>query len=553
MSASSEQHWHDNPAFRKAFWITAAVVILVAIGMSAHALYKPLRAEQLASQALEALADGDLVKAQMEAGEARDMAPGSLTVARSFAKVWNEIAPTQVAPLWEHMAELSGATQDKQSWALALIAAGEMSRAKDILSGLLKTAPGDPQTLYVEVNYLMAAARPAVAYAKAIELVSNNGGEEKYWVVYRAVALRQGAEGRAAYLKQLENLKSHQGRLGLWALEQLAELSPVDELDARIDKLLRHPLSTRQTLLLSFALRHRRAGMPYADIREKVERVFNKADDADRQALARFYQSIGDYTGVLSIVTPEVAVSDKIDLGLYLGGLSATKHWDTLLGILNFDKLPIENWQRELLKANAYAGLGKDAEARAALDKAVASAGADTRELAEIAHYLVVTKNIAELEKVMPILIKSSGTLEHPLYYQLWLEAAITARDTDKILAIYEKMSAESPDNQAFKNSRIYYSLLAKKPGDWLKESYDLVKAGPGIVSSRITLGLALLRAGQNGRAYEIINSARVSDWTTMPTGWQLVRAAALKMNGKTVPAVVDADKALKEEQELAK
>ena len=291
--------------------------------------------------------------------------------------------------------------------------------------------------------------------------------------------------------------------------------------------------------------------MPYEQIRKEVAGQFNVSRTEERRELARFYRTLGDNEGVLEIISPRLAALSREDLMLYMDALAGSGKWTALLEILNIDKLPMEDYWREIFRARAYAALKRTNESQIAWRKALVLAGNNPKMLGDIAQYLIALGAVKEIDEVMPRLIENSGPMERAIHYQTWLQVVLAAKDTSRAQFILEKMSVEFPNNMAVRNDYIYYSALLRKNGDWVAKAYELAKDAPAVVAHRMTLSLALYRANQIQRAYEVVNTTRVTNWATMPPGWQCVRAAILKAAGQPETQVSNIQFALPEERAL--
>lgn len=549
-----DKHWSSSPQIRRIFLICAGSVLLVAVLMGAYTLYKPTRAQQLAAQALQALQQGDLAQARQKVMAANELSGRSLPVARAMARVWGALAPGNVVPLWERASELSkGAKEDRQGLALALLAAGEIDRARGVLGELLEKWPNDPQTIFVQANWLLSAMRPGEALEKIEQLAARYPSNEDYLKAYSALVRGQGAPALARYQQHLKNLAGQPNDLGLWAAQERVRVALPQQLDGAIKDLLSHPRATRASALFALQMRHLKAGLPLMQVRREAGKFFNVALAEDRRELARFYRTLGDNDGVLELISPRMAATNREDLMVYLDALAGAQRWQPLLEILAIEKLPLEETWRQIFRARAYAALKRTADSQVAWRKALAAAGNDGKKLAEIAQYLVALGANDEIHELMPRLIENSSPSERSVYYPLWLRVALEARQTARVQEILQKMSAEFPQNQAARNDYIYYSLLLGKPGDWLTQAYQLAKESPSVVAHRMTLALALYRAGQTTRAYEVVSTTRISNWSLMPAGWQYLRAAVFKAAGQPVPEVSNQQSALPEEQALLK
>lgn len=552
MPAIFDKHWSASPQIRRIFWICALSVLTVAALIGGYALYKPARAQQLAAQALVALQQGDLAQSRQKVMAANELSGRSLPVARAMARVWGALAPGSVVPLWERASELSkGAKEDRQGLALALLAAGEIDRARTVLAELMEKWPNDPQTIFVQANWLLSAMRPGEALEKIEQLAARNPSNEDYLKAYSVLVRGQGVQALARYQAHLKRLADQPNDLGLWASQERVRVATPDQLDSAIKDLLRHPRATRASALFALQMRHLKAGLPLMQVRREAGKFFNVALAEDRRELARFYRTLGDNDGVLELISPRMAATNREDLMVYLDALAGAQRWQPLLEILSIEKLPLEETWRQIFRARATAALNRPADSQVAWRKALAAAGNDGKKLSDIAQYLVAMGASSQLHELMPRLIENSGPTERSVYYPLWLRVALEAQDTARAQQILQKMSAEFPKNQAARNDYIYYSLLRGVPGDWLAQAYQLAKESPTVAAHRMTLALALYKAGQTTRAYEVVSTTRISNWSLMPAGWQLLRAAIFKAVGQPVPAVTGAQQALPEERAL--
>jgi tetratricopeptide (TPR) repeat protein len=555
-------NWGANPVLKKVFFLTAITVIIVAVLMGSYVLLKPIRAKQIAQEALDLLRDGKSSAASQKSIVAIQMAPRDVEVARAFAKVWTAISPSEAVPLWEKVIELRGSlAEDRQNLALALINAGETERAKKETDKLLEEFPNDPQTTFVQANWLLSAMQGKESLKKIVQLVDAHPSDERYWKFYSIIAPSQGEQSLAQYIKRLEAAKKNKSRLGLWALAELARYCPTKELEGRLAELMRHPQATRRTFLLAYQLRHVRASMPFDQIEKEVERQFNKASATDRLELAEFYRDIGYHEGVLSLIPPNIAIKSRTELMLYLDALSGVGRWNAVLEVLSMDKLPLEDHWHEVFRARAYEALGQKDASVLAWRKALSEARDDSKSLSDIAYYVIGMNIRSRVDEVMSRLVEISGPMERPLHYRLWVQDALSNRNTVRLQVILQKMLTEYPNNLSAKNDYLYYTLLLGKKSDGTaidiksiaSEAYQLAQKSPSVLSYRMTLALALLKSGDVTRSYEVISATRIEDWALLPGGYQCLRAAVYKRAGKSSiqisPAVLKA--VLPEEKSL--
>ncbi len=540
------------PAWKRTLLICLYIVAGLALLLGGYFLYRPLRANGLAREALAAFEQGKGELAREKIRVAQELSFKSLEVLRAAATIWGAAVPGQVVPLWEMAVERSGgALRDRQALTLALLASGELERARVEVEGLLKEAPQEPHTVFVQANYLLQTGARQEAWEKLGRLLESVSDNELYWRTYGGLSSLLGEKALGEYRRRLETLTSRKDRLGHFALEELALYAPKDELDGRINALLRHPLSTRATILYAFNLRRVKAQLPYLEIRKGVSGLFNQALESERQELARFYRSIGDSAGVLEVVNPTMALRSRENLMLYLDGLSGLGRYEAVLEILSVEKLPLEEYWRELFRQRTYLSLKKPLDAALAWKKALAAATGDVSALSQMADYQTTAGDVSSLEELMPRLVEAANPLSRLSYYRLWLRQRLGRRDTVGAQSLLAEMSKLYPDNDAIKNDYIYYSLLLNKDGDWLNEAYALAKKSPSVLPFRMTLALALLKNGNAGKALEVIEGTRVSTWEVLPVGHQIIRAAVLKASGRKAVAVENLTAAFPEEQKL--
>jgi tetratricopeptide (TPR) repeat protein len=527
-------------------------VILIAVAWGAVSLSKPITAENASRTALATAISGNLPRASFLAQQAERMAPNSQEVNRNCARVWDFIIPGQTVELWERVNSFpSSSIDDRRSLFRAYLAAGEIQKARGALVALTKESPDAPETTYLTIRYLMAICHYPEAAAKARALVLKTPGDRVAWDLYLAASVSQGEEARQRLMQDLEMLKDDRGPLGLWGMQKLCELCPVSELEKRVVSFVSHPFATKSTFLEACVIRHRRANWSYEEIRPRVEAIFNKTLDTDVTQLASFYYSIGDYTDALNLLPPDQAVRNRVCLNVYMQSLLAAKHYDTMLDILNVPQLPLNDCQRELLRFRAYKGLGKAVEAGSSWQKILAYAdkGENSNDI-----LFTLSQEPDDYDRfcaVMSHVLKGSPKMMHPLYYRLWLREAYKTRDAGRISEVLQPMAELLQENELIRQKAVYYSILANKPGDWVKNSYDLAKESPGNIANRVTLALALFKKGDTVRAFEIVRATPVADWSVEDVGWQCVRAAIFKANGKTPPTIANIDKALKAERGL--
>lgn len=545
------EKWHENPAMRRAFWITAVVVVMGIVAYGVWKLNRPMRALALAKQAQVLLQEGDLTGAVQAAWKSRALAPNSAECSRALALVWSQMTPSQSYVIWEQVVRLSNnAPEDVQNYTLSLIVAGDLPKAKEQLDALLARNP-DEKTRLIEIQYLIAAMRPAEALQRTLLILDKSPRSEGAWMLYAGLASAFGGKEKESFVLRLQQIAEDPSNLGLWACLQRLLLADDKDLQMRARELLLHPGSTRRTILQVYQVYRARQKMPFKVIREKISPLFNTALAGEKLELANFYISIGDGDGALLVISPKFALESAEGLELYLRALALARRSEAIIEILEVKGLKLPNYTKELWRARAYANLGEKQKSGAAWTSALAAAGDDSAALSAIAFSLSSTGDWTELDEVMPRLLKVVAPLERPLHYQSWFHSALVRRDAVKIYTVLEKMSTEYPDNSGYKNDFIYYSLLLNKKGDWVKEAYGLAKRSPSVAAHRVVLALALLKAGQPVKAEEFIVTAQVGQWDFSPIGWQLVRAAIFKANGKPAPEVSKADLALPEERAL--
>lgn len=538
-------------------WIGISFVILiiiVALAVVGYKIYRPIRAKELAAQAVMALASDNLDEARNRLRAANALEPDLVEVARATALVWNKLSPTQVAPFWERVVELSGSeSSDVRAWAGALISSGELELAREKIDGLLAEDSTNLDNKYMSAVWLQAASRFGDAAVEAIKLVEGDHENVSYWIFYSSLYPYMSVDNRAVLVRRLDGLAKRTDQLGIWALRELLRYSAArEEFDRYAQAVMAHPEFARDDMLSIEFYRFARWGeTAYPEIRKRVALYFDPGKLTDRRALARFYRTIGDFQGVLESVTPKQALGDRDSLMLYFDALAGLERWGALLELLDNDSIPLEDYWREIFRARALGSLGRQSESDLAWKRSLLEAGNDPDALSHLAEYLGSMGALEAYSEVMEKLVENIGAPSKSSYYRIWLKVVMQTGDLPRIVALYEKAIEDCPHDNSFLNDYIYYSLLLNRPGTWVIQSYNLVKEAPNVLAYRISLALALFKNKQPAEALSVVKSSRIADWSLVSPGWQCVRAAIYKANGLAAVTISDEDKAMALPEEL--
>jgi tetratricopeptide (TPR) repeat protein len=527
-----KNHW-------KAILVTLTGVIVAAL--VADGIYeglKPSMADRLAQEAVMAFQNGDTDQAQEKIYKAAQLCSRTLAVQRAQARIWAEEYPATVVEFWDGALKLSkGAAEDRRGLISALLQAGNVERAQKEFEVLQSQMPNDPSTQLEGISLLAANGRPDEALQKTIELVTRYPSHQEFWVAYgQLVETLDDPVVNKRFLQDIESLKTDRGPLGLWALAKASRLCEDADFARNWDAMMAHPMMTRQIQLDGILLARDRMHFSDASVRDQAQRLFNLVDPEDCKAFFAFLSSWGDYEGVLSVLVPKMAVADRAFMIYYIKALLGEHKWLQVQEILTNVRTPLMPWQRNLFMAEALAGSGRQSEADENWAQTVNLIGPQKYYLETVLDEMRNLKAWDQVEATYPKLLAiTPQALQHAVY-QKWVAFEVERKDLDGLMRVLEKMQTEFPEDLFVKDSLLYYRTLKGAPGNWVAEAYKNAQEFSNTSACRVTLALALLKTHQAGKAMEVIESLRFSNWRRVDVTWQFVRAAVLKANGRAFP-----------------
>jgi hypothetical protein len=248
-------------------------------------------------------------------------------------------------------------------------------------------------------------------------------------------------------------------------------------------------------------------------------------------ALAGWLNNIGRPAKTLEIL-PQARASQRQDLFVqYLNALVGLQRWNEIKDLLMSERFSIEPVLQHMYLAVAQTHLGSETGATNEWQRALEVAKTPEK-LSALAKYAEQNSanDIADAAYAGAIKIepKNRGA------YTGRLRLALAAGKTADAQTIAAEITQLWPDDAAARNQNAYLRLLLGASGEQAeaaaREADVLVKKEPRNWQARATLGLALLRLGQNKDAFAAFRGMKVTG--NEPPGALAVRAAILAANG---------------------
>lgn len=384
---------------------------------------------------------------------------------------------------------------------------------------------------------------PAVDPKAAKKMMSEMGDTARMGLV--DLLMKQGgaihpgdpAKSAAEALPLIKELASRDNEASALALTigLRSGIVPAPERSAWINKLRSHPKVTPEMLLLADA-----AAIQYDPngrgviISGMIERA-RKETPEQRLAVAQLLLQMKEPASVAELISRDEAMKSPSAFFVWMQAKEMTGNHGDILKALDLSSNPLPPHLRDLyraaeLKANKETAKGDEAFQKALADHVIH--GKKGPERLETLVFLNTAGEQALFEQGLQVVLADPTDAESSV--NAILGGVQRQRDSAKLLRIME-LAAATPSlsgNVRLLNDLAYLRLVLSQP----VEMRDLVsrrEANPNEFAFRVTESLALIQAGKNARALELLESIEADvDASKLPPRQMAVLAMAVALNG---------------------
>ncbi|WOO41840.1 hypothetical protein [Rubellicoccus peritrichatus] len=536
------------------------LLVLIVLGAStlpAYRAFKKFRAHQMTEEAIIHLEKDNFEQAWEKAQTAYQLYPLDAEVARTAAKVYSRLDPSQAVAFWQEAYELSEDREDL----IELIDAAILARQLDIAEENIKElkALGQPlgTAFYHEARLKLLEMDVTEAIAAAQQSLTEGGAPEDAPFLYiQLTQFSQDPAVRAEGIEYLRELARKPNTIGIKALRRIGafpENTP-DELREVIDAVNNHPARERNDLLYALELEMRLPDASAKDNLRKASELFNKDDLGELTEYGRWLNRQRRYGQTLEIITEKQALSRSDLFLVWADALAALDKWDKIGEVLSLSNLPIQRYQFLLFQARLYFETGQYDRGEFAWTRALLQVANQPRQLWYLEGYAMRLGLYEQARETLDRLTQLASTRREA--YEKLVQLEQKHGSVESLREVLKRMSEAYPRDLMVKNDLAYANLLLNEEVQQSAEvARELVDDGSLFLANRITLALAYYRLGQMSKAAEVLDTLGI-DWNQARPGFRAIYAAILRANGRTTDANklltnINVGALLKEEQEL--
>lgn len=250
-----------------------------------------------------------------------------------------------------------------------------------------------------------------------------------------------------------------------------------------------------------------------------------------RIELARWLNRNGNGSQVAELFSMEEARQNQDVALILLDGLAENAQWAEIEALLSNERLKVPQLLKDLFLARTSRELGYKNAFQISwepIEKAVIDRPKAYWYAAEYARVM------GEFERADSLYRR---LLEFPEVrwrsYLALIQLGEMKGDTQGLLDLLKKMSADYPSNITIKNDTAYLQgLLNTNLPEARRSAEELVNSRPEVPAHHVTLALCLIRAGQINEAERVLDDLELQ-WDQALPGWKSVRIHALKHSGR--------------------
>jgi hypothetical protein len=529
----------------KRLWIGLVLGFLIALATAFGG--KPLFRAIKHQRALSILEDAKSLEAAQETQKAIEkayaaykLAPHEPRVARYIAQIVQSVSPSNAIDFWITLTDQTKEIEDLNSTINLALQLGQSNIAEKYLEILKAKDPNGSKTLVVESKFYATKGQFDLAATKAFEATHlTNAPPEANPLYIQFSQMAKQPLIRSEGLEHLRALAMQKNQEGLDALRTLATYPnhTPEEIEELMHRLHDHPLAQAKDHLLALSLGQRIGQVDQNTVFAQAEMLFKNASMEDKVNLGRWLNAQGAYTKTTHCVTLEEALM-RSDLFLVWGdAMALSNQWEDLQKALEKPDLPLDEALRHLFLARTAEALKNPLKADYEWNKALMEAGKNPDKIKFIIQYATKLKAYTYASKGLSILT-TIPTTDREAWVQ-WVNLGVTAKDTQNVLKVLQKMAANYPKDEAVENDLRYVQALKGPVTDKsLARAQLLVTEYPMVLAYRMTLSLAFIRNQEPQKAYDLLKDFPV-DWLKIQTRWRALYIGILKANERAGLAAI--------------
>lgn len=498
------------------------------------------RARQFAGQADTFRSEGKLQEAFNNASSAVQMRPGMPEALRSYAAVLLAAGKPEAVAILRQLVDSGKATQkDRLDLAEAGLRFGDTTLAEHEAFALMQQGGQTGPALFTLARVRIAQQRWADAMQALRESVDAGGGPEPARLLAKMRFAQNTPESIASAADLLRPIAAQSDKAGLDALMALLASPALQTKEAAgwIDMVRHHPLARTEQQLAASSAEIEMSPASRADVLRKTIERHSSGNPEERMQLARWLNQNREYGAVLDLI-PVTEAAGRSDLFLIrLDAMAGRGDWNGISELLRGESLPLQTPVILLYRGRAAREMGDAESSSSFYRRAVIEAAPTPDVMWYVIDYLQRVGEDAALEQELERLTDNPATARQA--FQALVPIVQKRQDAGDLYALYEKMLKKLPTEAAAQNDYRYFAALTGHQPD-VVGAQELVNSQPRMLAYRITLSLALLKAGQAEAALHVFD------------GLTLDPAQIQPYQRTVLAAVLGANKREKEARQLA-
>jgi tetratricopeptide (TPR) repeat protein len=238
------------------------------------------------------------------------------------------------------------------------------------------------------------------------------------------------------------------------------------------------------------------------------------------------------YGETVRLVTPQEALSSQDLFLVWADALAARNRWKELENVFKTEKVPLEDFLRELFWARICTELGQRELADIHWQRVYLEVDRNPQALMYLGRYAEIQGDSQQAGVAFRRLAREPGFARQA--YLALVQLAEKDKNTRALRDILKEIVALFPDDDTPRNDLAYVNLLLNENVTSARgTARELLRKRPDFLAYRITLALADLRLGQPDQAGRLFDGLDVN-WPEVLPGWQAVHIAVVAANGRT-------------------
>lgn len=527
-------------------WGIVGVLILGLVGGGLLVLkrrdFREWRAQGLARESLDSLAEGDFQTAQYQAMAAFQISPTNPEVLRASARLNARAGHPQTLAFYSALLATGKANEeDRIGFIEAALRAGEWDSAAEQMDNGEWTEAAKLRLMELRAALRLSRGDPGGAEALWRERGMRTPAEVPPKLALADLLLQSGnSESIAEAVGILSPLAADHPAAARLLLQPAV---PAAQRQAEAERIFAAPTSeSLDRLAAAEILIHLDPARLNGVLAELAPRFPPNQPEAFRNYCAWLVQ-IGEARAALDRLNLTTALQRKDYFLVWLDAQGALGNWDLIQSVLSTRELPLEPALVSLFLGRAAQERGQS-DAASHYERALAAAGRNLELLLYLAAYFHRSGQSDQSERALRLLTLDPATAMPA--YQALLNQYREAADTPSVLATLKEMALRWPTNAAVQNDLRYVELLlaAQPVSSLLPKSREAFEQDPGQFPFRMTYALALLKAEQPNEALALFQDSAVKLGQLLP--WQrAILSATLRANGMDEGATAVAESIL--------